>query len=268
MNKRFILSLSMVVLIFLVSILSPYIFKDVNKIDFTEKLQKPSLEHPFGTDNFGRDLFKRTLCGLRISLILAVCIEAISLIIGISLGLIAGYYGGIVDEIISRIIDIVIAFPNIIFALAIVSIFGQSMVVLVLALSLLGWASYARIIRGEVLSLKERDFVTLARTSGGSNFYILIKHILPNAIIPIIPLATLMIGHSVLSIAGLSFLGFGVQPPTPELGLMLKESVTYIDTAPWMMIFPGLVLSFCVLMFNTIGDALRDILDPRENRIE
>ncbi|EHP85401.1 ABC transporter permease [Methanotorris formicicus] len=254
-------------IVFVISLFSPHIFKDVNEINFKEKLQPPSLKHPFGTDNFGRDLLERTLCGLRISLILAVCIEIISLTIGISIGLIAGYYGGIVDEIISRVIDTLMAFPNIIFALTLIAILGQGMVTLILALSLLGWIGYARIIRSEVLSIKENEYVLLSKAVGGSDFYIMIKHILPNAIMPLIPLATLMIGHSVLSIAGLSFLGLGVQPPTPELGLMLKESMTYMDIAPWLMIFPGLVLSVCVLLFNTLGDALRDLFDPRKREM-
>ena len=177
--------------------------------------------------------------------------------------MIAGYYGGVVDEIISRVIDTLMAFPNIIFALTLIAILGQSMITLILALSLLGWIGYARIVRSEVLSIKENEYVLLAKAIGGSDGYIMIKHILPNAIMPLIPLATLMIGHSVLSIAGLSFLGLGVQPPTPELGLMLKESMTYMDIAPWLMIFPGLILSVCVLLFNTLGDALRDLFDPR-----
>jgi len=267
-NKKFVLCLTGVAVIFIISLLSPYIFKDVNEINFDRKLQASSLEHPFGTDNFGRDLLERTLYGLRISLILAVCIEAISLIIGVSAGLIAGYYGGIVDEVINRTIDTLMAFPNIIFALTLIAVLGQSMATLILALSLLGWIGYARIVRSEVLSLKENEYVSLAKATGGSDFYIMAKHILPNAVMPIIPLATLMIGHSVLSIAGLSFLGLGVQPPTPELGLMLKESMTYMDTAPWLMIYPGLVLSICVLLFNTLGDALRDILDPRKEKVE
>ena len=263
-KKKAILCSFGIGIIFFISLLSPYIFKDVNEINFKEKLQPPSLKHPFGTDNFGRDLLERTICGLRISLILAVCIEAISLTIGIVVGLIAGYYGGVVDEIISRVIDTLMAFPNIIFALTLIAILGQSMITLILALSLLGWIGYARIVRSEVLSIKENEYVLLAKAIGGNDFYIMIKHILPNAIMPLIPLATLMIGHSALSIAGLSFLGLGVQPPTPELGLMLKESMTYMDIAPWLMIFPGLVLSVCVLLFNTLGDALRDLFDPRK----
>jgi peptide/nickel transport system permease protein len=267
-KKKFVLCSTGVAVIFIISLLSPYIFKDVNEINFDSKLQASSLEHPFGTDNFGRDLLERTFYGLRISLILAVCIEAISLIIGVSAGLMAGYYGGVVDEVISRTIDTLMAFPNIIFALTLIAVLGQSMATLILALSLLGWIGYARIVRSKVLSLKESEYVSLAKAIGGGDFYIMAKHILPNAVTPIIPLATLMIGHSVLSIAGLSFLGLGVQPPTPELGFMLKESMTYMDTAPWLMIYPGLVLSICVLLFNTLGDALRDILDPRKEKVE
>ncbi|AOY78451.1 nickel ABC transporter permease subunit NikC [Clostridium formicaceticum] len=247
----------------MVTILSPFLFTQWNEIDFSRQMQPPSLQHPFGTDNFGRDLLQRVFHGLRISLTLAVAIEALSFLIGLSIGLVLGYYGGIVDEFFIHVMNILMAFPQMLMALCFMAIMGSSMTTLVIVITSLGWISYARIVRSEVLSLKQRDFILSTKAIGASDFYILIKHILPNVLIPVIPLMTLMIGHAVLIIAGLSFLGFGVQPPYPEIGLMLNEAMTFMDSGPWLMLFPGLILATCVFLFNTLGDLLRDYLAPK-----
>ncbi|ARE88225.1 ABC transporter permease [Clostridium formicaceticum] len=261
-NKIWILSL-LLGAILMVTILSPFLFTQWNEIDFSRQMQPPSLQHPFGTDNFGRDLLQRVFHGLRISLTLAVAIEALSFLIGLSIGLVLGYYGGIVDEFFIHVMNILMAFPQMLMALCFMAIMGSSMTTLVIVITSLGWISYARIVRSEVLSLKQRDFILSTKAIGASDFYILIKHILPNVLIPVIPLMTLMIGHAVLIIAGLSFLGFGVQPPYPEIGLMLNEAMTFMDSGPWLMLFPGLILATCVFLFNTLGDLLRDYLAPK-----
>lgn len=261
-NKICTLSL-LLGIILMVTVLSPLIFRQWNNIDFSRQLQPPSLQHPFGTDNFGRDLLQRVFHGLRISLGLAVAIEMLSLIIGLTAGVVLGYFGGIIDEIFVHFINIFMAFPQLLMALCFAAIIGPGMITLVLVISFLGWITYARIVRSEVLALKQKDFILSAKAIGGSSFHILVKHILANVLIPVIPLMTLMIGHAVLVIAGLSFLGFGVQPPLPEIGLMLNESMTFMDRAPWLMIFPGLALAVCVFLFNSLGDALRDYLDPK-----
>ncbi|KJF26554.1 nickel ABC transporter permease [Clostridium aceticum] len=262
MSKIWILSVLLGVIL-LVTILSPLLFTEWNDIDFSRQLQSPSLQHPFGTDNFGRDLLQRVFHGLRISLTLAVAIEVLSLLIGLTIGMVLGYYGGIVDELFVHVMNVLMAFPQMLMALCFMAIIGPSMMTLVIVITFLGWVSYARIVRSEVLALKQRDFILSTKAIGASDFYILRKHILPNVLIPVIPLMTLMIGHAVLIIAGLSFLGFGVQPPYPEIGLMLNEAMTFMDSGPWLMLFPGLTLAVCVFLFNSLGDLLRDYLAPK-----
>jgi peptide/nickel transport system permease protein len=266
--NKICVSVILLSIILLLTVLSPYIFTRWNDINFSRQLQPPSLKHPFGTDNFGRDLLQRVFHGLRVSLTLAIVIEAVSLLIGLFVGMSLGYFGGMVDEIFVHVMNVLMAFPQMLMALCFIAIMGSSMATLVIVITFLGWISYARIVRSEVMALKQRDFILSTRALGGSNLYIIAKHILPNVIIPVIPLMTLMIGHAVLIIAGLSFLGFGVKPPFPEIGLMLNEAVTYMDSAPWLMIFPGLTLAICIFLFNSLGDTLRDFLDAKVNENE
>ena len=259
--KKLILLSVAVLSLMIVLALSPLICSKGDEIQFEQQLQAPSLHHLLGTDNFGRDMLQRILSGLKLSLALAVVIEGICLAIGALVGLITGYYRGLVDELFVQIVSVLMAFPGMIMALCMIAILGPGLTPLVLAISLTGWTTYARLIRSEVISLKEKDYIMGVRAAGASNSYILFKHIFINVLIPVIPLATLMIGHSVLMISSLSFLGFGVQPPTPEIGNILKESITYLDSAPWLMLFPGLALATSVLLFNLLGDELRDVLD-------
>lgn len=251
-----------------VIILSPRLFPDSNVIDLAQMIEKPSLKHLFGTDEFGRDLLSRTLNGIKLSLIYALIIEAIAATFGILVGMAAGYFGGFLDDFLNFVMNIFQAFPSSVAAIAIIAILGSSDVTLVVILSLLGWVGYARLARSSTLSFKERDFILGAKAAGASNWYIIMKHILPNVLMPLLPMVTLYIGHEIMSIAGLSFLGFGVQPPNAEIGLMLKDSATYINVAPWLLICPGVSLAVVVSLINALGDSLRDKLDPHLEMVE
>jgi len=241
-------------------LISPY---DPNELNLKERLMYPCVEHPFGTDNFGRDVFSRVLHGARVSLFVAMSVVMLTASIGVGLGIVAGYYGGIVDNVIMRIVDALLAFPNIILAIVILGIFGSSYFNLVIALAAVWWVSYARIIRGVVLSLKESEFILAVKALGASNLEIMARHILPNALPPILPLMTLDLGSAILAISGLGFLGLGLQPPTPEGGVMLRDALPFMETHPYLMVFPGFMIMISVLAFNMLGDSLRDVLDPR-----
>lgn len=260
-RKKLVLLSVAILSLMIILALSPLICLKGDEIQFEHQLQAPSLQHLLGTDNFGRDMLQRILSGLKLSLALAVIIEGICLAVGTLIGMITGFYRGLIDELFVQIVSVLMAFPGMIMALCMIAILGPGLTTLVLAISLTGWTTYARLIRSEVISLKEKDYIMGVRAAGASNSYILFKHIFINVLIPVIPLVTLMIGHSVLVISSLSFLGFGVQPPTPEIGNILKESITYLDSAPWLMLFPGLALATSVLFFNILGDELRDVLD-------
>jgi peptide/nickel transport system permease protein len=249
-------------------LMSPVLFPDSNDINLSEMLENPNAEHLFGTDEFGRDLLARTMNGIKLSLFYALIIEAVALTIGLTVGMASGFLGGAVDNFLCFVMNIFQVFPSSVAAIALIAILGANDVTLIVILSLMGWAAYARLVRSETLTFKERDFILGARAAGASNFYILIKHILPNVLLPLLPLVTLFIGHEIMSIAGLSFLGFGVQPPNAEIGLMLKDSATYINIAPWLLIFPGVSLAIVVSLINALGDSLRDKLDPQSEIVE
>lgn len=241
--------------------LAPY---DPIEQDIENRVQPPNSNHLMGTDQLGRDLFSRILYGARISLKVSVMVVTISVLIGTGMGLVSGYAGGWVDEAIMRLVDLLMAFPGLLFALVVVAVLGPSLVNLLLALAVTGWTGYARIIRGEVLSVREDEFVTAAQIMGASRWRIMGRHILPNIISPIVVLATLNMGTVVLGVAGLSFLGFGAQPPTPEWGNMIANSRNTLTTAWWIANFPGMMIMLTVLGFNLLGDGLRDTLDPRD----
>ena len=224
------------------------------------RLLFPSSEYPFGTDELGRCIFSRVIYGTRISLGIGLLVVAVTSIAGTSLGLLSGYMGGVLDEAIMRGIDIVMAFPNIILALVIAGLLGPGFSSVVLALAFTQWPAYARLVRGQVLSLRKRDFVEAARALRPSSFYIMRKHILPNCMEPVIVLGTLEIAHVIIFAAALSFLGLGIQPPSPEWGSMLKAGVPYLRTAPHLTFFPGLMIIFTVFAFNFAGDGLRESL--------
>ena len=228
-----------------------------------KRLKTPSWKHPLGLDEYGRDILSRIIYGSRISLYIGIIVVFISFIIGLTLGLIAGYEGGWVDELIMRITDILLAFPGILLAIALMAILGPSLNNVILALCLIGWISYARLVRGQVLKIKEMPYVMAARAIGAGKISILLRHILPNIISPIIIQATLGIAGVIISEASLSFLGLGVQEGVPSWGAMLNGGRNYMIEAPHLTLFPGLAIMIVVLGFNFVGDGLRDALDPR-----
>ena len=230
--------------------------------NLSNRLQPPSLAHPFGTDRLGRDVFARVVHGARFSLGIAVAVTVIRLVLGVTIGLLAGYAGGWTDELLMRIVDLLFAFPGIVLALVIAGIAGPSLTNVLFALAVVGWGTYARVVRSEVLSVRERDYVTASRLSGTPHHRIVLEHVLPNVLGPTIVLATLDIGTVVLATAGLSFLGLGAQPPTPEWGTMIAAGRHYLQTAWWLVNVPGLAIVVTVLGFTLLGDGLREVLDP------
>jgi len=225
----------------------------------------PSWQHPFGTDNLGRDLLCRSFIGLRLSLLLAFVMQLICMTLGVAIGTLAGYSGGILDRIFVFLQNVILSFPGTVLTLCIMLLLGNGIFSMIVAMCIFGWLSYARLTRSRVLTLREANFIRGEIAIGSSLFRIHFFHIVPNVIRTIVPMFTLMIGHMVLAIAGLSFLGFGVQPPNAEIGLMIQDGMIYIRSAPWMFLFPGLVLAVYSIMFNTVGDALQDRFDPHES---
>jgi peptide/nickel transport system permease protein len=253
----------LVILIFLAisaSVISPY---DPNAMDF-DMMEPPSLAHPLGTDDLSRDLLSRLIHGTQISLFVGISTVAIALVVGGFLGLAAGYYGGWLDNIIMRYIDLQWAFPNFIIAVYLVAVFGAGLANVIIAISLAFVDDFARIARGMVLTIKEQQYVAAARTNGASDFRIIWRHILPNATAPLIVQGTVSISYAILAEAGLSFLGLGVEVDTPTWGLILSEARSFFSRAWWLGVFPGLAIMITVLSVNFLGDALRDILDVRE----
>jgi peptide/nickel transport system permease protein len=238
-------------------LLAPF---DPLKTDLSNKLAGPDGQHVFGTDELGRDILSRILFGLRYSLGIAIIVVIIAAIVGTLFGLLAAYYGGIVDLVMMRIVDIMLAFPSIILSLVIVGLFGGGAFNLILALASTQWPSYSRLVRSTVLSLKTTGYVENAKVLRAPTHWIIGRHILPNAQGPIIVLIALDIGHTILFAAAISFLGLGIQPPTPELGLMIRSGVRYLTTAPHVALFPGLFLSIIVLAFNFLSDWIKECL--------
>lgn len=226
-------------------------------------LLPPSLEHPFGTDLLGRDVLSRVIYGARVSLAVGLLATSISTAIGLIMGALAAYYGGVWDVIIMRLADIFLAFPYILFTIAILAVFGPGFQNVFIAIGILGWPSIARVFRSAILSVKENDYVDAARAMGASDFRIIVRHIFPNSVATIIVYATMTIGGAILTESALSFLGMGVQPPTPSWGLMISDGKTYLSTAPWLMICPGVAILSTVLAFTMLGDGLRDALDVK-----
>ncbi|HWQ11718.1 MAG TPA: nickel transporter permease [Roseiflexaceae bacterium] len=228
-----------------------------------QALAPPGPEFPLGTDNLGRCILSRLLYGSRYSLSTAALAAALITAVGVTLGALSGYYGGPLDSLLMRIVDVLLAFPSLVVALAIAGVLGPSIVHAMLGLVSVWWVGYARVVRGLVLTVRERPYVESARAIGVSDARTLWRHILPNVVPPVIVLATLEMGQLILAIAGLNFLGLGAQPPTPEWGAMLNEGRPFLQIAPQLMIYPGLAISLVVLGFNLLGDGLRDALDPR-----
>lgn len=236
---------------------------DVVEQHIPNKLQWPSLEHLFGTDKYGRDVFARVVWGTRISLSVGFLTVAIALFFGALIGATAGFYGGRLDNLLMRIMDVFLAMPSTMLAIAVVSALGTSMVNLLIALAIARIPQFARIVRSAILQVKGMDFIEASRAYGASNFHIIFRHILPNAIGPIIVQTTTTLANTILGVAGLSFIGLGIQAPTPEWGSMLSEAKEHMRYYPYLMFPPGIAIVLAVLAFNLIGDGLRDALDPR-----
>ncbi|MCF6136717.1 ABC transporter permease [Alkalihalobacillus berkeleyi] len=265
-NKLAVVGLVMLILIVLAAIFAPYLTPyEPSTQELLKKLTPPNSEHWLGVDTLGRDMYTRMLYGARISLLVGFASVTASIIIGTIIGAIAGYYGGLVDAFLMRVVDVFLSFPSLFFLITIVTIFSPSINMLILAFALFGWTGTARLVRGEFLSLRTREFVLAAKTMGVRSSKIIFSHILPNAMGPIIVSATLNIGIIILAESALSYLGLGVQPPTPSWGNMLQDAqnITIMYQSPWYPIFPGLAIFITVLAFNFVGDGLRDALDPK-----
>jgi peptide/nickel transport system permease protein len=257
------IGLAIVAAILLIALTAPVISPaDPNHQVLAEKFRGPSLDHPLGQDRAGRDILSRVFYGARVSMLVGFSTVAVSVLVGLMMGSLAGYFGKIVDEVIMRVIDVLQAFPGILLAIALTAVLGPSLRNLVLALSALGWVGYARIVRGQFLKLREMEFVSAARALGAGDFRIILRHILPNTWAPIIVQATFGVAAAILGEASLSFLGLGVQG-VPSWGGMLNEGIDFLLLAPHVSIFPGLALMVTILGLNFLGDGLRDKLDPR-----
>ena len=260
----FVLGAAAVLVVAVGMTLVPQLFtsRDPNAIVFMERLKAPSLAHPLGTDENGRDLWARVVYGARPTLTAAVALIVISLAVGSLAGLVIGYAGRRADEVLMRVTEFFLAFPQIVWALAIASVVGRGMVVCVLALSLTWWAQYARLMRGQVLVYKEREFILASRALGQRGWCILLRHLLPNCFSPVLVKATIDVSLAILLLAALSFLGVGAQPPMPEWGAMVTIGRKYLLDYPWYATFPGLAIFMVVLAFNILGERVRDALDP------
>lgn len=263
-NKRSMIGLWIVTLFMLIAILAPWISPyDPLEQNMDKLLQSPSLSHPLGTDEYGRDMLSRIFYGSRISLMVGIVGVVISVVFGVALGTIAGYFGGRIEALIMRITDIFMAFPGFLLALAIVSVLGPGMMNLMIAIGIFSVPSFTWISRSAVLSIKSKEYIEASRSMGAKHSRIIFKHIIPNSIAPIIVLSTLRVATAILSASGLSFLGMGAQPPSPEWGTMLSTGREFLRAAPHISIVPGVAIMLVVLGFNMLGDGLRDALDPK-----
>jgi len=263
-DKAAVAGLCVIALLLVVALFAPVVAPhDPNDQDFLNKLKPPSTGALFGTDEFGRDIFSRVLYGSRVALFVGLIPVAAALIAGVAFGLLAGYYGGAIDQVIMRLIDILLAFPWLLLAIGIMAILGPGLTNVIIAIAIVYIPAFARIVRGSVLSIKEKEYVEAARALGQPDYRIMTRHILANAWAPIIVQATLSIGEAIIEAAGLSFIGLGTQPPDADWGVMLASGRQHLRDGPWLGIFPGLAILVTVLAFNLFGDGLRDALDPR-----
>ena len=264
-NRAFQVMTLLVLALILVAVFAPELTPyNPLRARMRDAFQAPSAAHWFGTDKLGRDCFSRILYGARYSLTSVLVLVTVIFIVGTSLGVVAGYFGGFADTVIMRTSDMMISFPGMILAIAVAGILGGSLINAMIALTIVTWTKYARLARSMVLKIKKRDFVEAAIVCGGKPLHILMAHILPNILPLMVITAASDIGAMMMELAGLSFLGFGSQPPAPEWGLMLNEGRQQFQSAPWLMAFPGLAIFITVVIFNRWGDALRDVLDPRQ----
>jgi len=259
-----ILTITLVGIALLAPLIAPF---DPDVQDTSRRLEEPSKEHPLGLDDLGRDVFSRIVFGARVSLRVGFSVVIIASMIGITLGAIAGYFGGAVDTAVMRLSDILLAFPGILLAIALVAVLGPSLNNVILALSTIGWVGYARLVRGQVLKVREMEYVTAAKALGAKSPRVIVLHVLPNVINPVIVMATLGLAGAILSEAALSFLGLGVQPPTPSWGAMLTSGRRYLGLANHLAIFPGAAIMLAVMGLNFLGDGLIDALDPKYRKL-
>ena len=268
-NPLTVIGLFLVAVFLLLAALAPWIApypQDVWAVHPKERFSPPSTQHWFGTDELGRDIFSRVIFGTRISLRIGMIVVVLALAIGVPLGLIAGTFGGLLDEILMRVTDMFLSFPPLLLAMAISATLGASLENAMVAIAIAWWPWYARLIRSEALSIRERDYVEAARAAGATWVRLLFRHVLPNSLAPVIVQASMDFGSVILTSASLSFLGLGAQPPTPEWGLMINIGRSYFLTHWWIVTFPGLAILITVLSFNITGDGLREILDPKAER--
>lgn len=257
------LSAIVLVLVVAVAIAAPWIApKDPNRPSLGQRLQPPSAEHLFGTDHFGRDVLSRTIHGARVSLTVGFLAVAIGAVVGITLGLLAGYFGGLLDALVVRLVDIVLAFPLLLLALTLIVVLGANLLNVIIATAVTTIPQFARVVRGSVLSVREREFVLANKAIGAAGFRTLTRHVLPNVMAPIIVMASLYTATVIILEANLGFLGFGVQPPQASWGSIVNDGRRYIAQAPWVSIFPSLAIVVTVMALNSFGDAFRDATDP------
>ena len=267
-SKINIVAVGIIVVLYLIAITAPYISPyDPLKLGTSNILAPPDGTHLLGTDAVGRDLFSRVLYGTRISMTAGLVVVALIVMIGLPIGSVAGYFGGRLDDLLMRSSDVLMAFPSLILAILFAYVIGRGVVGATIAISLVEWTTIARLVRGAVLLEKEKEYVMAARAVGKGDMSILFGEVLPNAIYPVVTTAMLLIGAAIIELAGLSFLGVGTQPPTPDLGVMVSEGRQYLISQPLISVVPGVVIIIAVLTFNLIGDALRDAMDPRLRRL-
>ncbi len=268
-HKGGVVGAALVAVVVTAALLAPWLAPhDPVAIDMDHALTPPSASHVFGTDAFGRDILSRVMYGARFSLEVGVVSRLLALLLGTCLGLLAGYYGGRVDVLVMRCADVTLAYPGLLLLIAVMAAVGPSKAALFLALGVVGWAGVARLVRAQVLSLKEREFVTAIRSLGAPNARVILRHVFPNVLTPIWVIFSMGLGASIMAESSLSFLGLGAQPPRPSWGSMISGGLDYLRVAPWLSLAPGLVVTMAVLGFNLVGDALRDLFDPKLGRAQ
>ena len=264
-NKTFVVFSILAVCIILTAVFAPVVTRGVDPLkgSLVDALLPPCKEHIFGTDKMGRDIFSRVIYGARASLSATFGVVALIFLVGTVTGVLAGYFGGVIDAVIMRIADMMLAFPGLVLALAVAGIMGASIKNAIIAIVVVSWTKYERLARSLVMKIRDRDYVSAAIVTGSKTPYMLFRYMLPNALPTLIITAATDIGSMMLELAAMSFLGFGAKPPAPEWGYMLNEGRACMQSAPWLMIFPGLAIFVVVVVFNMLGDSIRDILDPR-----
>ena len=264
-NKTFVVFSILAVCIILTAVFAPVVTRGVDPLkgSLVDALLPPCKEHIFGTDKMGRDIFSRVIYGARASLSATFGVVALIFLVGTVTGVLAGYFGGVIDAVIMRIADMMLAFPGLVLALAVAGIMGASIKNAIIAIVVVSWTKYARLARSLVMKIRDRDYVSAAIVTGSKTPYMLFRYMLPNALPTLIITAATDIGSMMLELAAMSFLGFGAKPPAPEWGYMLNEGRACMQSAPWLMIFPGLAIFVVVVVFNMLADSIRDILDPR-----